>query len=45
MAKQRIQDKDSTNERTEDGHYAPNDEELYEKAVGLLEKCKIEIRA
>lgn len=45
MAKQRIQDSDSTNERAEDDQYAPTDEELYEKAVGLLEKCQIEIRA
>ena len=32
---------DSVNERFEGGQYARTEEELYEKAIALLEKCKI----
>jgi hypothetical protein len=35
---------DSVNERFEGGQYARTEEELYEKAIALLEKCKIEPR-
>jgi hypothetical protein len=32
------------NESSEGGKYARTEEELYEKAIALLEKCKIEAR-
>jgi hypothetical protein len=35
---------DLENESSEGGKYARTEEELYEKAIALLEKCKIEAR-
>jgi hypothetical protein len=35
---------DYENERSEGGKYARTEEELYEKAIALLEKCKVEAR-
>ena len=32
------------NEISEGGKYARTEKELYEKAIALLEKCKIEVR-
>ena len=32
------------NKGFEGGHYARTEEELYEKAIALLEKCKVEDR-
>jgi len=32
------------NKGLEGGHYAHTEEELYKKAIGLLDKCKIETR-
>jgi hypothetical protein len=32
------------NKGFESGHYARTGEELYKKAIGLLDKCKIETR-
>ncbi len=42
MAKQKVHNK--KNEGFEGGHYARTEEELYRKAIGLLDKCKIEPR-
>jgi len=36
--------RDSENRGFEEGQYARTEEELYEKALALLEKCKIETR-
>jgi hypothetical protein len=36
--------RENENEGFEGGQYASTDEELYEKAIALLEKCKIEAR-
>jgi hypothetical protein len=33
------------NEDFEGGHYASTERELYEKALALLEKCKVEDRS
>ena len=35
---------DDQEEGSMDGRYARTEEELYEKAIALLEKCKIEAR-
>jgi len=35
---------DSENEIAEGGQYARTEEELYQKAIALLERCKIEPR-
>jgi hypothetical protein len=35
---------ENENEGSEGGKYARTEEELYEKAIALLEKCKIEAR-
>ena len=35
---------ENENESFEGGKYANTEEELYEKAIALLEKCKIEAR-
>jgi hypothetical protein len=32
------------NKGFESGHYARTEEELFKKAIGLLDKCKIEAR-
>jgi hypothetical protein len=40
MAKQKVQ----TNKGFGGGHYARTEQELYKKAVMLLDKCKIEPR-
>jgi hypothetical protein len=42
MVMPEIRDKDE--EGFEDGQYARTEEELYKKAIALLEKCKIEGR-
>jgi len=34
--------RDNERRGTEDGRYARTEEELYKKAIALLEKCKIE---
>ena len=36
--------RNSENRGFEDGQYARTEEELYKKALALLEKCKIETR-
>jgi hypothetical protein len=36
--------RDNENESCEGGKYAFTEEELYQKAIALLEKCKIEAR-
>jgi hypothetical protein len=35
---------DNKNKGFEGGQYAPTEEELYKKALELLDKCKIETR-
>lgn len=37
-----LKTRDNENEGFEGGQYANTEEELYEKAIALLEKCKIE---
>jgi hypothetical protein len=39
-----LETRDYENESSEGGQYARTEEELYEKAIALLEKCKIEAR-
>jgi hypothetical protein len=39
-----LKTRDNENEDFEGGQYATTEEELYEKAIALLEKCKIEAR-
>jgi hypothetical protein len=39
-----LKTRESENEGLEGGQYASTEEELYEKAIALLEKCKIEAR-
>ena len=41
VMKGNIQDQ---NEAVEGGRYAPTEEELYNKALELLDKCRVEIR-
>jgi hypothetical protein len=36
--------RDNENIGFQDGHYACSEEELYKKAIALLEKCRIETR-
>jgi hypothetical protein len=36
--------RENENESSKGGKYAWTEEELYEKAIALLEKCKIEVR-
>ena len=43
MAKQKVHK--NTNKDFEGGRYARTEEELYKKAVMLLDKCKIEPRS
>ena len=40
-----LQTRENENESSEGGKYARTEEELYEKAIALLEKCKIEARS
>jgi hypothetical protein len=40
MAMEKTREK--INETIQDGRYARTEEELFEKAIALLEKCKIE---
>lgn len=39
-----LETRDNENESSGGGKYARTEEELYEKAIALLEKCKIEAR-
>ena len=39
-----LETRDYENESSEGGQYARTEEELYEKAIALLEKCRIETR-
>lgn len=39
-----LETRNNENESSAGGKYASTEEELYEKAVALLEKCKIEVR-
>jgi hypothetical protein len=39
-----LETRDNENEGSGGGKYARTEEELYEKAIALLEKCKIEAR-
>jgi hypothetical protein len=39
-----LETRENENERAEGGKYARTEEELYEKAIALLEKCRIESR-
>ena len=39
-----LETRDNENQGSESGQYACNEEELYQKAIALLERCKIEAR-
>jgi len=39
-----LETRDNENHGSEGGQYACSEEELYKKAIALLEKCKIEAR-
>jgi hypothetical protein len=39
-----LETRDNQNEGSEGGQYARTEGELYEKAIALLEKCRIEVR-
>ena len=39
-----LETSENENENLEGGRYARTEEELYKKAIALLEKCKIEAR-
>jgi hypothetical protein len=41
---QRIRNNNIKKKGLEGGHYARTEEELYKKAIGVLEKCKVEAR-
>jgi hypothetical protein len=39
-----LETRENENDSSEGGKYARSEKELYEKAIALLEKCKIEAR-
>ena len=44
MVKQRTHNNNNKNKGFAGGQYARTEEELYKKAIGLLDQCKIEAR-